>query len=39
MNHIAARMHRNSQNLLIVVGRDLATSRGVRDRRIRTCLA
>jgi hypothetical protein len=26
MNHIAARMHRNSQNLLIVVGRDLATS-------------
>ena len=26
MNHIAARMHRNSQNLLIVAGRDLATS-------------
>jgi K+-sensing histidine kinase KdpD len=26
MNHIAARMHRNSQNLLIVVGRDPATS-------------
>jgi signal transduction histidine kinase len=25
MNHIAARMHRNSQNLLIVAGRDLAT--------------
>jgi signal transduction histidine kinase len=26
MNHIAARMHRNSQNLLIVAGRDLATN-------------
>jgi signal transduction histidine kinase len=26
MNHIAARMHRSSQNLLIVAGRDLATS-------------
>jgi hypothetical protein len=26
MNHIAARMHRNSQNLLIVAGRDLAAS-------------
>jgi signal transduction histidine kinase len=26
MNHIAARMHRNSQNLLLVAGRDLATS-------------
>ena len=26
MNHIAARMHRNSQNLLIVAGRDLASS-------------
>jgi hypothetical protein len=26
MNHIAARMYRNSQNLLIVAGRDLATS-------------
>jgi signal transduction histidine kinase len=26
MDHIAARMHRNSQNLLIVAGRDLATS-------------
>jgi signal transduction histidine kinase len=26
MNHIAARMHRNSQNLLIVAGRDVATS-------------